>query len=133
MFTYYLNPTLVGSAVGAPHGAQLPGQGGSGSGGDGGAEVAGWTLKLVMEYCNEVRPRCYFVPVLLVLTARLTCLARLHARAGAAAPAAVSPARGRAARAAQLWAARPQGVRRAARLALGADRWHVAQRGKPAH
>ncbi|KAI8470186.1 MAG: hypothetical protein J3K34DRAFT_521543 [Monoraphidium minutum] len=65
VYTYYLLPALVGG--GGPHseelvgvpmaGEALPGFGGGGGGGGsgagGGVDIAGWTLKLVMEYCNE--------------------------------------------------------------------------------
>jgi hypothetical protein len=68
VYTYYLNPTLVSAVGGMQGGDSLSspraaggggGSGGGGGGGGGGAEgeadIAGWTLKLVMEYCNEVR------------------------------------------------------------------------------
>ncbi|KIY91594.1 hypothetical protein MNEG_16370 [Monoraphidium neglectum] len=66
VYTYYLNPTLVSAVGGMQGGDSLSspraaggggGSGGGGGGGGGGAEgeadIAGWTLKLVMEYCNE--------------------------------------------------------------------------------
>lgn len=55
MFTYMLSPLTSSTESGEAAGGQEQQQSHVQGGGSSGQDIAGWSLKLVMEYCDEVR------------------------------------------------------------------------------